>query len=447
MSRSGRRPNEYASKSSHGYIIRDPEVQYFLNNECELPPMSVDVELSNHSIVKIDETISNPIQNIFAFDGGYTEVSVRKEFPSATLSFFQFGASAIKVSDLEEISYKPFIDPTDMEKLKSIERFKLALPTKNITLKSEVDLINSVRKTVFNFFKNHPCEEKEQFLATLKWFLFEEYRPQPISDWNLASCPTCTQSNINISRNSISDSFTTSCPICNASIYLTDVFRLHEAIDNELGAGGILGYLANLLEHIVLIHIIKSILSIQPALLGNTLFLKDGPLAFFGQTANLHKPMRNLAVYLKERHNIFLAGIEKSDAFVEHAYEISQNLNPGTVLLLDNEYIYKYIIPGKADSTNPYARSSYYGAKVIYKSQDNRIYVVTLPTRDANIILAPKKDDYFNIDVILRNIEKLKCDMYENALIPISLVNKLVSLSNHPSSVLLEKFAKKSITH
>jgi len=44
------------------------------------------------------------------------------------------------------------------------------------------------------------------------------------------------------------------------------------------------------------------------------------------------------------------------------------------------------------------------------------------------------------------NIDKLKCDMYENSLLPVALANKLVSLSNHPSSVLLEKFARQSIS-
>lgn len=445
VSRFGRRPNEYASKSSHGYIIRDPDIQYFLSEECELPTTSEDVEFSRHTIVNHEQINPNPIQHIFTFDGGYTEVAVKKEFPSSTVSFFQFGASAIRISDLEEISYKPFIDPADMEKLKTIERFKLTLPTKNVTLKSESDLINSVRKTIYNFFMNQPKGEKENFLSTLKWFIFEEYNSHPNSTWNLASCPSCSHSNIEIKRSLLDKDFSIKCPNCRDSIYLTDVFRLHEAIDNELGAGGILGYLTNLLEHILLIHIIKSILSIQQSLLKNSLFLKDGPLAFFGQTANLHKPMRKLVVYLKEHHNIYMAGLEKSGAFVEHAHEISQKLKPGSVLLLDNDYIYKYIIPGKADSANPYARSSYYGAKVIFKSRDERMYVVTLPTKDADIILKPKKDDYFNIDIVLQNIEKLKCDMYENALIPIALVNKLVSLSNHPSSVILEKFAKKSI--
>ena len=50
-----------------------------------------------------------------------------------------------------------------------------------------------------------------------------------------------------------------------------------------------------------------------------------------------------------------------------------------------------------------------------------------------------------NIDCILYNLKKLKCDMYDCSLVPVALVNKLISLSNHPSSIILEKFAKKAI--
>ncbi|AGF95661.1 hypothetical protein MmTuc01_0210 [Methanosarcina mazei Tuc01] len=38
-------------------------------------------------------------------------------------------------------------------------------------------------------------------------------------------------------------------------------------------------------------------------------------------------------------------------------------MESGTLLLINNNYIYKYIIPGKADPDNPYARTSYYGGK------------------------------------------------------------------------------------
>ena len=241
----------------------------------------------------------------------------------------------------------------------------------------------------------------------------------------------------------MSKEYTWSCPDCNTVLYLTDVFRLHEAIDEELGGGGILGYLMTTVEQIILIHLIRTILAHKPALLGQIMFVKDGPLAFFGQTANMHKPMRSLVRWLEKNHDLFLVGLEKSGAFVEHATAISGKLPNGTVLLLTNDYIYKYIVPGRADPGNPYGRTTYYGNKLIFKTRAGGLYVVTIPTPE--ILTNPKPTDLHNLSELLTTIEMLRCDMYDNALVPIALVNKLVSLANHPSAKILQRFAKETL--
>ncbi len=233
------------------------------------------------------------------------------------------------------------------------------------------------------------------------------------------------------------------CSKCGASLYLTDAFRLHEVVDDAVGAGGILGYVTTLLEQFVMIHFLRLLLAQRPALLNEVLFIKDGPLAFFGQTANMYKKMRALVRYLFDQHNLYMAGLEKSGAFVDHAAEVSRAMKDGTALILDNDYIYTYIIPGKADPTNPYGRTTYYGNKLIFKSRHAGVYVVTVPTLEALAI--PKPEDLRNLMVILTNIEKLRCDMYDDALIPVALVNKLVSLANHPSSKILQRFAVESV--
>lgn len=50
------------------------------------------------------------------------------------------------------------------------------------------------------------------------------------------------------------------------------------------------------------------------------------------------------------------------------------------------------------------------------------------------------------LQVILDNVEKLHCDMYDSALFPVALVNKLVSLSAHPSQRILTKFTKQTLS-
>lgn len=442
-SNKGHKPFEFASKSSHSYIINDEVVSSFLDR-CDLPKNSSEITLDKKYLFDLEFIDKNPITNIIAIDGGVSTVSVKKSFPSSTISFFQFGALSFKLEDLENLKKSPFISPEDIAKLKELERIKLVLPTKNLSI-SGLTLTKSVRKTIYELFMQE-TDGKNSFMKTLYWFIFREY-DKAIDSYQLASCPVCNESRIPIKRIKLDDKFTFSCPNCSGKVFLTDVFRFHEVVDDNLGATGIIGYLINLIEQIIIIHTIKLVIQLRKDLLSHILFLKDGPLAFFGQTANMHEPMRNLCNHLFNKYNLYLAGLEKSGAFVEHADEIKDKLKPGQYFLLDNKYIYTYIIPGDPDTPEPYARTSYYGAKLIFKSRSEEMYVITLPTESADVILHPKKDDFRNIDVILNNIDKLKCDMYENSLLPVALANKLVSLSNHPSSVLLEKFAKQKVNH
>ncbi|TBR56702.1 hypothetical protein B4U84_28165 [Westiellopsis prolifica IICB1] len=321
-SKHGRRPSEYASKSAHSHIINDSSLQEFLN-QCNLPKLASEVTLDGCDRFIYQPVAKNPIRNVVAIDGGYTEVAVQTGFPSSTVCFFQIGALIFSIDDLDGIDKQPFIDPEDMAKLKQIQRLKFTLPVRNVQVKSEGTLINSVRRTIYDFF----CQkiDNDELIATLRWFIFQEYEAD-VPVWNLASCPICGSSNIPLHREQMSNKYTFTCNHCNGEIFLTDAFRLHEAIDEELGAGGILGYLISTLEQIIFVHLIRIILKIKPDLLNEMLFIKDGPLAFFGQTANMYKPMRSLANYLFKNYNLYLAGLEKSGAFVEHADCISGSI-------------------------------------------------------------------------------------------------------------------------
>jgi hypothetical protein len=439
-SKNGRRPAEYASKSSHTQVINDIAVQEFLQHG-NVPKKAEAIHLPVENLLKFEPTDENPITHIVAIDGGFEEIPVQSEFPSSTICFFQFGALIFSISDLEKISNQAFIEPEDMAKLKQIQRLKLTLPVKNFTYKDEPTLTHSVRRSVYDFF-NQKIDDEEKLIDTLKWFIFQEYN-KPVAIWNLANCPHCAVPNIPLGRNSMSPDYIFNCNHCGKEIFLTDVFRLHEAVDDQIGASGILGYVTTTFEQMLLLHVIRLMLKLKPTLMKSVLFIKDGPLAFFGQTANMHKPMRNLIKYLFEQHNLYLAGLEKSGPFVEHANQIAEKLEPSTVLILNNDYIYKYIIPGKADPSNPYGRTTYYSNKLIFKSRFYGIHVVSLPT--AEVLSSPKPQDFHNMQVVLSNVEKLKCDMYDNALMPVALANKLVSLAQFPSSKILQRFVVTSL--
>tara|TARA_R110000782_G_scaffold160861_3_gene252912 strand:- start:1619 stop:2926 length:1308 start_codon:yes stop_codon:yes gene_type:complete len=426
---------EMASKSSHGHIIRDPEVQKFLA-QCELPKEIGEIELPSTLLFDFEAPTENPIKHIITIDGGYTEVAVRNQFPSSTMCFFQFGALVFSLEDLREIEQSKFIDPADMARLKNIQRLKLALPVRHIKVGDEATLTHSVRRALWDFFTQDI--DGTCLADTLRWLVFEEFLPTASSQWKLASCPHCGARNVSLQRTEMVTNNTANCPACSKSISITDVFRLHEAVDDELGAGGILGYVTTAIEQIILAHMIRLVLQSKPDVLKQLLFIKDGPLGFFGQTANLHKPMRRLITYLFATHNLYLVGLEKSGSFVEHAHEARELLESGQFHLLDDQYIYRYILPGKAPQ-EAYGSTSYYGNKMVFRDRRGGTHVVTVAatTRKKNVTLA----DFKNLPELLLNIELLRCDMYDNALMPVALANKLVSLANHPSSKILQKFA------
>lgn len=438
---------ERGSRISHSYIINDEEVKQYLNN-CEIPVEAEDVELNEGLKHEIVYPEINSIEFIVAVDGESTTIPVKKSFPSSLITFFQFGSLLIKGSDLDEMERKPFVSPSDIGKLKMIDREKFVLPTKNVALKKDIDFRTTVREAIHEFFKKTHTG-KTPILETLHWFIFERYNPSSTkNDYKLSQCPHCGTKNINLEKDKINiKNYSWICTHskCNKEILITDVFRLFEKVDNDAGATGIITYLESVTESFFIIHTIKSLMNIEDGLVDRFLFVKDGPLSFGGETANMHKPMQALLTYLNKKNKINLIGVETSGPFVEHARQIKDKLTPGQVFLLNNEHIYTYIQIGN-HKEQQYGSTSYYSGKFIYKSFDERVYVLTLPVENHNTYYnQPELNDLKNIQEILMNIDKLRCDIYENALIPVAIANKLISLTNRPSSEILERFAKKTM--
>ena len=454
----GNRPFEWASKSQHTHVINDPSVQNLMKR-CKFPSTNEESkkDVLEHSI-EINTGASRDVTTIIAVDGGYTEVTVRKNYPSSKVAFFQFGGLEFSLDDLKQLGDYPFIHPEKMEKFKKLARFKLAIPTKATSLDS-LSMVDSVRIPIIEFFNE--SRDGKKYIDTLKWLVFHEFKRKSIdcdSSLHQITFGSLPKRNGEIFKDVVVNKFDIDGQgyfvYGGETFNLIDILRFHEVVDEELGASGILGYLTNVIEHIIIVHCIKEIVTRKPSFLKRFLFIKDGPLGFFGQTAKLHKDMRELCNLYIDEHSLKLVGLEKSGSFVEHAEQISSGdsacLLKGQALPLFNNYIYKHILPGPSteeelDKVPPYASTSYYSGKLIYRSKSDRVWVLTIPIKTSEEIKKLNRASFSNLDEILNVVEHLKCDMYENAIVPIALVNQLVSLANHPSSNMLEKFAIQSM--
>jgi len=444
----GRKPAERASKISHGEIINSPSVKTLLET-CTVP-QPADQAVVADLAQEAPQPATQRIRKVVAVDGGYRETFVRDEFPSATITFFSFGPLLFNLEALEELDAKPFLAPEDMAVLKNIQRYTLALPTRNISREGK-SLQISIRQTLQDFFEQR-VEDDAPLAEALRWILFRGWQKDSAASWEIPQCPNygCSASPVILDNHSPN---TFACEACGGPIFLIDSLRLHERIDEEQGAGGIAGFVMTTLEQVVLVHVIKALYESKPSILSEILFIKDGPLGFFGTTAPLHGPLRELAAFLGDQPDprkahgekialLSVAGLEKSGAFVEHAMQIADRIEPESVLVLSNDYIYRYIVPGDPTSSE-YGRNTYWGSKLIFKAADGNVYVASVPTGEFKA--SPSFEDFHNLPDILAVLGSLRCSMYDNALIPVALANKLVSLSEFPSSRILETFAKDTI--
>lgn len=388
--------------------------------------------------------VEGRISSVIAIDGGMSEAAVRKEFPSASITFMTFGPLMLDLKDLSALDDQPFIGPEDMAKLKNLSRFSLSIPTKAIRAKGASRFSEGVRRTIHEFLF---AKQKELGLA-LQWLLFRGWLPEAErKTWNVPRCPAtpdCPGGEVPFSYSSPVE---IECPYCGQPAFLSDALRLYERVDDEQGAGGIMSYLLTTLEQLVVVNVIRTLLSLRPSTLREILLIKDGPLAFFGMTAPLRTPMLELMSYLAKKDSgkplLCLVGLEKSGAFVEHAMLIEPKLKPGHYLLFTNDYVYRYVIPGDPTNPQPYGFNTYYGSKLVYKSHRGDVFVATLPLIDQSI--RDRFDNLQNATEILRAIAELRCSMYDQAVVPVVLANKLVSLADFPSSEILAKFVRNKL--
>jgi hypothetical protein len=432
-----RKPFERASKIAHSQIINDPQVVAFVE-QSELPAPPEPAKLRTY--IETIPADSGCLQAVIAIDGGMTETFVRSEFPSASIGFITMGPLLLRLDDLRELDEMPFIGPEDMARLRSIQRYSLAYPTKLVRYGKSPTFSEGFRRRIHEFL----VAGDGHLLAALAWLIHRGWRNRSDQDsWVIPRCPNlaCSRQNIAFVPGGPD---TQVCSACGRPIFLSDALRLYERVDEEQGASAVQSYLLTALEQVILVHLVRTILDMKPALLRDVLFIKDGPLAFFGVTAPLYKPMRELMIHLgdvgaQEGSLISLIGVQKSGAFVDHAIAMGSHLRPYELLLPDSEYIYRYIVPGDP-TTQDFGRNTYYGSTVIFKGGANDLYVGNVPTGDYH--KAPRIGDLFNAGDVLRTTCRLKCSMYDNALLPIALANRLVSLADIPSAEILKKFAQ-----
>ena len=189
------------------------------------------------------------------------------------------------------------------------------------------------------------------------------------------------------------------------------------------------------------------------------MFIKDGSLALYSRLDDFNKYVvrpfiQNLYKdsVKGKRSFVNIVGLEKSGMFIEHLSNMEDKIEKNTLVLPNLKYIKKYIT---GDTSSVFGENTYFGIKMMYKLDNSLSFVVDfpLPCIDKNnecvdykkYIVEPNIEDFLNIKTMIKILCELRCDMYNRAFIPVTLINKLVSLSDIPSNKMLTLFTRENL--
>ena len=430
----GRRPMEYASKINHSAIIKSQEISEFFESY-----QTVEFDMGKHIMPKgFDIKYGTPknIKHIFAIDGSYKDISINLKFPSISLAYFNIGVLSFDMLDYDALTTSNFINPALLKKIKDVSKVCFTIPTNNIIKKGVNSFKDSVRVRINEVFDNpnYTALKKYSLNSILEWVIYEEWNDnkQPL----IINCPNDECVNKIVFNQG---EYVKMCPECGKEVYLSDYLKLYDLITEPSGASGIISFLCNAVEQLYVAEIIRYMIEHSPASLSEIVIIKDGPLAFFSKTFRLCAHFRNLFSFLSNTEMpVYLVGIEKTGPFVEHANFIKDKLKKGQFYIFNEQYIKKYVQPVESDSI--YGSNTYYGKKVMFKTEAGDVLIAVIPVKFYEEEIGP--DKLIGAEVCLQTLSKLRCNMYDNSIVPIAIINKLVSISEIPSANLLEKFSK-----
>lgn len=459
--------NELANKASHGDIVKNPDVEAFLKN-CEYLRQPNDTEireiLSSFKPFKFDPSAAIP-QKLIATDGSIYEAMVSEKFPSTRIAYLKFGTVLINVQQYRSLNFEEtkLLDPFKVAALEDNNRaVTLVLPSANVTLNGKKTVKESFRHTLESWLQDERTRIDEDHLDTclsstlglLNTFRTDELRSGDPNKIRVHKCPTCletpSQGYIEVDR--INGAY---CPSCKAKVLASDCLRIWEEVSEFQSNGTAIGRLMNVVEHMLPVHYIHYLLQRNPEILGDIVFFVDGPLAVFGNCAWLHGCiLRYLTMAFDELRSKGLKvptiiGLQKTGQLNDFAVMLEPNLEPGSVLLVNDQYRYRYIYAGREEAQNGFGDETYYGQDFLLKTPSGKMFVFAVPYPTSN--KRPKaqfqslKNDYQSYPQLQSAIDVIhhfESDLYKNAIVPVALAHKYTSISLVPGGRVLDLLSR-----
>ena len=223
--------NEYADKTSHIDIVRNPDIINFLDN-CKymVEPSESEATLLSNKFIAIPAYDTYLPNNIIAIDGSNYEASIRKDIPCTRIGYVKIGNLLIKRDSYKNLrSGSCFLDPFKVAMIKKNNTATtFSLPSSNMLYKDQKTVRESFRlvldEMLYNF-RTDPLDSKTSLRSTL--FLLASYRTGDMATNSrdklfLHACPSCKSEKVEVFD--IADA--QFCPHCHERVYPSDSVRI-----------------------------------------------------------------------------------------------------------------------------------------------------------------------------------------------------------------------------
>jgi hypothetical protein len=427
-SASGGFPAEYASKLGHMRLIKDPLVQKVIEAF-----ESTEARTDNQPPIELRHaSLDKPLSQIITVDGSSLDVPQLQRV-ERKMGFIQIAAQLFKLTTLEKLESDPMMDPREANRLinTAVQHLQATLPLAGVHLPGQT-VAQTIRGLTRTFFRTYGLDQTLKDLVYRSWSA--QWPPSAGAPHQVCIEANCGGDVVWQARHADFQD----CPKCGTRHFISDYLDLVSDLGEDRPRSEVIQNFRSVTEALTLFTFILGYREKQK-ILGNTLFLLDGPLLLRANLSRLVEPIRDLLQQQKDKGNpIHLAGVEKGGDFRAYASSISALLEkPGDYVLPSVQFLVEQINGNRFNPTT-YVNRVNYGAKIAARLGPQHVVAVNIPT--GAFLLNPQPQDLAGVEQILSTLSRVVSSAHENALIPLVLINQQASISIEPSATLLQNF-------
>lgn len=382
----------------------------------------------------LDLSIDHGIKHVITVDGGLTIVPnpVRRD---KTVAFLQVGAMVVSLDDLQKIEDDPMMDPRLLKGfLERIDRYPVVLPLSGVRIPNQT--IKQTNRIILNSILSSSWTNLYPILEYLLWR--DWLPPSELRPPRSMNCYQCDQ------PFPIPRSRTFNCPHCQHSHFLSDYLGLFANISEEWGPEQVASMVMATIETLALWKLpVRLAQTNRLHRLSEFLFIKDGPLLLRAEGFRIVDSIRDFIEWLFQKgHSINLTGIEKTGDLVNFMGCYPDLLSqPGDYFLPSIKFIFEEV-RGAVFDPSTYRNRVSYGSRVAMRLGAQHRVVIHLPTHrmTATEPVDPQTSDLIALDRVASALSALRSSAHTDALLPVVLINRAVSLSDRPSNRILDEY-------